>query len=611
MTFLARLFRNGKVDNATRPPAAPNRRRAQPGLEALESRFVPSTFSSISANFNPTAIPAGDTVWFDSEFKVGGLPPGTSSLTLHVTGQTITFSASGSNYSLPVPDATVTLSSSTSVASTTFDAGTNSWVTNLPIPLPPGNAFLSGVALPVNVSLPGGIQKVTWSGDFSTDSGSPNVTWQWGAAVYQPGFGGLSSLNIKPSDADGAATVYNNHDHAGTPEAFKTLVTAGATGGGGNNFTGNLSPGQNVTASLGQGLLYPFPSSNPLTSIAFNESDVLAGAKFDSANGFLDVWYTDEHALSLGVRQVNVITASGTTTTTYAIAPLTTDPGSAVNPAVGSTATSGDQAGADTSGRPITPSLFITDITNNPSSLSGDWQYGGTAYAPSSVFGAWKGVVRTVNYTTATPTVTVTCDADPAKNGSNLGAGADAPPAGVSIGGEGYSAEVRWDLNALYQQGLLIPGHTYRFYVMVHDGDQNKTGGDAGQAAFTFYYPGPAKLPASLSGFVFNGTQGGPIAGVTLTLYQLVNGQEVAVGTTTTAADGSYSFSNLQPGVYQVVQTPPAPPLGFVSESTSSAAGTVNNTIDGSANGNVIGSINLTFGNSGINYNFTDMFSGS
>jgi hypothetical protein len=606
---LANWFRSKTITGTS---ATGPRPRVLLRVEALEDRSVPSTYSSISANFNPTAIPAGDSLWFSSVFKVAGLPPGTSSLTLHVTGQAITFTAAGTAYSVPVPDATINLSSSTNVATTQFNTGSGSWVTNVPLPLPGGNVFLSGAEMPVNVSLPGGIQNVTWSGDFWSDGGNPNVTWQWGAAVYKPGFGDVSLLNVKPLDAGGAVTVYTNNDHAGTPEAYKSLVTAGATGGGGTNYTGGLSPGKNVTAGPGQGLLYPFPSSNPLTSIAFNESDVLAGAKLDTANGFFDVWYTDEHALSLGVRQVNVTTSAGTATTNYPVAPLTTDPGSAAYPAIGSTATGGDQAGADTSGRPISPSLFITDTTSNPSSLSGDWQYGGAAYAPSNVFGAWKGVVRTVNHTTATPTVTVTCDADPAKNGANLGAGADTPPPGTSIGGEGYSAEVRWSLTDLTNQGILQAGHTYRFYVMVHDGDQNKSGGDAGQAAFNYYYPGPANVPATLAGFVYDGTNNVALVGVQLTLTELVNGQNVFIASTTTAADGSYSFTNLQPGVYTITQTPPPPPAGLLSETSTAQVGTVNGGIDGSTpSGDVISGINLAFGNNGVNYNFTDFFAGS
>jgi hypothetical protein len=358
---------------------------------------------------------------------------------------------------------------------------------------------------------------------------------------------------------------------------------------------------------VGEGTLYPFPSSNPLTSIAFNESDVLMAAKLDAVNGTFEVWYTDEHALSLGVRQVNVITSSGTTTTNYALAPLTSDPGSAVNPAIGTTATSGDQAGVDTSGRPIAPSLYITDITNNPNSLSGDWQYGGSSYAPNAVFGAWKGAVRTVNYTTgSTPTVTVTCDADPARNGANLGTGADTPP--VAVGGEGYSAEVRWNLNDLYAQGVLLPGHHYRFYVMVHDGDQNKSGGDAGQAAYNNIYPGPpASQLASLSGSVTDST-GGPIAGVLLTLTTRDSlGNTVVVGTTYSLPDGTYSFSGLAAGNYTVTATggtSGVPDSTLFGQSGIDNASNGTSTSDGTPNVNVISAITLNGGDTGVAFNF-------
>src|SRR5258707_3721251 len=70
--------------------------------------------------------------------------------------------------------------------------------------------------------------------------------------------------------------------------------------------------------------------------------------------------------------------------------------------------------------------------------------------------------------------VTIQPDTDPAKNDWNLGA-SDPVPAGLVD--QGYGAEVRWDVAKL---GLL-PGHTYRLYFMVHDGDQNKAGGDSGQ----------------------------------------------------------------------------------------------------------------------------------
>lgn len=81
----------------------------------------------------------------------------------------------------------------------------------------------------------------------------------------------------------------------------------------------------------------------------------------------------------------------------------------------------------------------------------------------------------------------------------------------------------------------------------------------------------------SLNGRVFKDPQrdgvdsgGEPgIAGVTVTLKQ----GSTVVATTTTAADGSYSFTNLTPGSYSVVETQPA---GYGSSSPDTVAATVN-----------------------------------
>jgi hypothetical protein len=63
---------------------------------------------------------------------------------------------------------------------------------------------------------------------------------------------------------------------------------------------------------------------------------------------------------------------------------------------------------------------------------------------------------------------------------SDLGPGADpVPTAQITKKTEGYSAEVVWYLS-------LAAGHSYRVQVMVHDGDQNKVGGDVGEACLNF-----------------------------------------------------------------------------------------------------------------------------
>jgi hypothetical protein len=223
---------------------------------------------------------------------------------------------------------------------------------------------------------------------------------------------------------------------------------------------------------------YPYASSNALTSTVFNENEVLRAIRpaGNWPNGIVQMFYNDEHALTLGVRQVAIKTSSGTTTTDYPVTPLATNPGSAINPQTGTNMLVGDQRGIDASLRPMWPVLFITDISNNPMNREGDWQMGGRPSAPSAIFGSWKAAVRTIDNTKNPAVTTITPDADPTKNNWNL-AGGDPVPAG--LGNEGYGAEARWDVT-------LTPGHSYRLQVLVHDGDQNKTGGDSGEACVLF-----------------------------------------------------------------------------------------------------------------------------
>ncbi len=237
---------------------------------------------------------------------------------------------------------------------------------------------------------------------------------------------------------------------------------------------------------------YIFKSTDPRTYVAFNESTVLRafspkGSVRAEPGLTIKLWYNDEHALTLGVRRVVVKTRTGTTTTDYPFTTLATNPASALYPQVGATALDGDQAGTDTAycsgypdrcDRPMFPALFLTDTTSTPSSKAGDWQSGGKPIPPHAVFGTWKGAVRYVDKTRSPAAITVTNDVDPAKNNWNLGSG-DPAPAGLST--QGYGAEIRWNVDDLVVAGKMIPGHTYRLQFMVHDGDQNTTGGDSGE----------------------------------------------------------------------------------------------------------------------------------
>jgi hypothetical protein len=262
----------------------------------------------------------------------------------------------------------------------------------------------------------------------------------------------------------------------------------GKNGNGGSSGTvvsATCTPG--VVGAVVTGCGYPYASAVALTSVDFNESEVLRAIRpsIDVAGGTVTLLYNDEHAMTLGVRQVVVKSATGSTSTDYPVSPLATSPSSVLDPKTGSNALAGDNSGLDPSLRPLWPVLYVTDISSDTNSRSGDWQMGGRPINPNAVYGTWKSAVRTVDKTTSPFTVAVTPDADPAKNDWNLGINDPIP---ASIKDEGWSAEVKW--NVTFQ-----PGHSYRLQVIVHDGDQNKAGGDCGEACVVFCAGGSATPP--------------------------------------------------------------------------------------------------------------------
>ena len=123
---------------------------------------------------------------------------------------------------------------------------------------------------------------------------------------------------------------------------------------------------------------------------------------------------------------------------------------------------------------------------------------------------------------------------------------------------------------------------------------------------------------ASLSGYVyvdadishsFNVGDGG-LANVTIHLTGIDDlGKSVDLFTTT-AADGSYSFTGLRAGTYSLTETLPPAIAGMYLPGTDSV-GTINGTSNGSVGGrDLLQGITLGDGQSGINYNFGELPTG-
>jgi hypothetical protein len=165
-------------------------------------------------------------------------------------------------YTVTVPNGQITFSPTVVCASTSFDTGTNTWTTTVPL-AGSDEIFLTGVVFTAPPSFGqanGRVQgPVSWQGAFSSDTAGISVAWKWGAAVYKVFSTDYNMLSVKP--AHNNVCMYQNGDHAGTPEGvdpgsgrpFKNFVVGGARGGGGSNWTGSWSGTAGVSVCINSG----------------------------------------------------------------------------------------------------------------------------------------------------------------------------------------------------------------------------------------------------------------------------------------------------------------------------------------------------------------------
>jgi hypothetical protein len=241
---------------------------------------------------------------------------------------------------------------------------------------------------------------------------------------------------------------------------------------------------------------YPDNSHLPQSQAAFNENEVLTGFQLVAASGGnpakLHAWYSDEHALTLGVDSVFInnknVADQGFH---YNMATMAGhgNPGPTTSGVTGNPIATGRAPGAtdapigmgnpvDGAGRPLSPGIYVTDLTaNGVNSRIGDWQQGsGVAVSPNELYGTWKGATVTIDNTKNPAQTKLVPGADPAKNNKIVGTGGLNPPALAQ--NFGYSSDIVWNITT----PTFVAGHDYRVQIIVHDGDQNKSGGDVGQA---------------------------------------------------------------------------------------------------------------------------------
>jgi hypothetical protein len=285
------------------------------------------------------------------------------------------------------------------------------------------------------------------------------------------------SLACTPQAAPNPNLCCDGTDCAATSSSQTRLAGCGAD-------TANTTcvPGPTIPAAAGS------LDSCGYTATSFNDRAMICGIAAVGGGAEpaqIQTFFNDEHALMLGCA-----------TSTYPVSPLLSSPGAVYYPQTG------DPNCVDTAGRPLRPSLYITDITGDPNCRAGDQQQGGTAYDPVAVFGTWKSGTMTTSGTG------LPVSADPSTtNLWNLGPTADPVPADATAAcpctagscvttgdtGRGFGAEVRFEV-------ALVPGHTYRVQVMVQNGDVT-TGGNAGEACAIFCVASTSEVPLTCADY--------------------------------------------------------------------------------------------------------------
>jgi len=232
-----------------------------PSAAAAEAPSMPSCTSAIQVSFGKygqTQIAAGSTIWFTSVLKTVRTADGspiTSPVRIDVRQSRITFG--GWPHVIAMPDSTVVLDPSISTPRR-FWTDDRLFVAYSPSQISQ-EALLD--ALPYEAPapfVPRSGDPATWTATFSASRPGITIEWAWGAAVYSQ-FGAIGTFALKPLSGPiaqvdpqaGPPDSYENADPAGTAEAYKKYVIAGAMGSGAPQYTGTRSQTARVRACPG------------------------------------------------------------------------------------------------------------------------------------------------------------------------------------------------------------------------------------------------------------------------------------------------------------------------------------------------------------------------
>lgn len=228
-----------------------------------------------------------------------------------------------------------------------------------------------------------------------------------------------------------------------------------------------LTPRPTHVASNGTFSKCEYDGNGPgLEGVSFDEPEILIdyepkAPNVATLNDAIRLWVGDENSIVMGTATVNG--------TPFPISESGVQPSTVSNPQTGAPY---EPDGKDAAGRPMFPSLFLTDITDNPTSKVGDWQQGGIPIPPNVISGVWifadkNGSGGSSVKSRGRPAIKNVVDTI-----WQLAPGGTAPLSGKTYEDRTYyGTEIRWNVGELLAAGKVVTGRTYRAQFMAHDGD--------------------------------------------------------------------------------------------------------------------------------------------
>ena len=208
---------------------------------------------------------------------------------------------------LAMPNGKIVATAAVTTPITNYDASINTWITKVPLGFAStSDIFVSGVIinssngfLKMNGNTSSVVKGMFYSNKVFTDQ------WGYGIAAYQPQF---TYATIAGS---GQVVSVNGNYRAGTPVPILSSLVQGASGGGGNNYTGSSSSFQNFTACIDPNSL---PSSRIMNSSLTLEADqpIPSGPEVtinpNPASGYITVSFIP---LKSGASKIEIFTING------------------------------------------------------------------------------------------------------------------------------------------------------------------------------------------------------------------------------------------------------------------------------------------------------------